>query len=195
LTQNNITTIEDIVTYLDTFFFHHASTARLQELVNLYPDDPSAGSPFRTGPLNNIYPQYKRLAALLGDLVFTITRRVFLSWALQSNPSVPSWSYLSSYDYGTPVLGTFHASDIPVVYGQKPGFETTSIQSYYLSFVNNLNPNDGKLATLPEWPQWGSSGSRFLMNFNAGFNQLITDDFRSGAAGFIASSKGPELYV
>lgn len=149
----------------------------------------------RTGPLNNIYPQYKRLAALLGDLVFTITRRVFLQWVNEGRPEVNSWSYLSSYDYGTPVLGTFHASDIPVVYGQKPGFETSSIPSYYLSFVTNLDPNVGRLATLPEWPKWGSSASRFIMNFNAGFNQLITDDFRSAVASYIAGSRGPEVYV
>ena len=33
---------------------------------------------------------------MLGDLVFTLTRRVFLEVAAGVNPGVPSWSYLAS---------------------------------------------------------------------------------------------------
>ena len=195
LSQSNITTTAQLVDYLHTYFFNHATVAQLQTLVNLYPDDPSAGSPFGTGLLNNIYPQYKRIAALLGDLTFTIARRVFLQWANTANPSVPSWSYLASYDYGTPVLGTFHASDILPAFGITPGLPSATIQSYYISFVNNLDPNVGRLPTLPNWPQWGSGGSRSLMHFNALFNEIITDDFRSGTSDFIANAAPPELYI
>jgi hypothetical protein len=168
--------------------------AQVQTLVDLYPDDPSAGSPFRTGPANNIYPQYKRLAAILGDLTFTLTRRVFLQWATAANLFVPYWSYLASYNYGTPVLGTFHTSDIITSFGITPGFDTTTVQSYYLSFINNLDPNNGALPTLPHWPRWGSSRGHFLMNFNAAYNTLIKDDFRSGASNFIVNAAPPELY-
>ena len=71
---------------------------------------------FGTGILNEVYPGFKRLAALLGDIVFTITRRVFLESALTVNPSVPAWSYIASYDYGLPILGTFHGSDLLQVF-------------------------------------------------------------------------------
>lgn len=160
--------------------------AQVQGLVDTYPDDPSQGSPFRTGPLYNIYPQYKRLAAILGDLTFTLTRRVFLNLAQTANPSVPAWSYLATYLYGTPVLGTFHATDILQVYGITPGFPQQSIQSYYFSFINTMDPNDGTSALLPKWPKW--SAGQQLLNFGALTNTLLPDNFRSVAYNYIASS-------
>ena len=44
----------------------------------LYPSDPAQGSPFDTGVDNALSPQYKRLAALQGDLAFQAPRRFFL---------------------------------------------------------------------------------------------------------------------
>lgn len=67
LFQSNITTTAEVVTYLSTLFFNNASPAQLEELVATYPDVTTDGSPFRTGLLNNWYPQYKRLAAILGE--------------------------------------------------------------------------------------------------------------------------------
>ena len=186
LVQSNLSTTDDLVQYLSTVFFHDAIVEQIQALVATYPDDPSAGSPYRTGALNEIYPQYKRLASILGDLVFTLTRRVFLNISSSVHPSVPSWSYLASYDYGTPVLGTFHASDILTTYGITPGFATTSIQSYYISFFNTMNPNEGTTG-LPAWPQW-SEGSE-LMNFLAASNVLLADDFRSESYKYLVASK------
>lgn len=185
LNQNNISTTNQLVQYFQDFFFHEATRAQIETLVSLYPDDPSAGSPFRTGPANNIYPQYKRLAAMLGDVSFTLARRIFLTLTSTAAPSVPSWSYLASYDYGTPVLGTFHASDIPVAYGMQPGVPSKTIQAYYLSFINQLNPNLGTVGEL-YWPQW--SQGNMLMNFNAATNALIPDTFRRTAYDYIKAT-------
>ena len=136
LAQVNITTTEEIVDYLQDFFFFGATRAQLEELVAKYPDTSVYGSPFRTGGFNNWYPQYKRIAALLGDISFTMTRRAFLTLARKAKPNIPFWSYLSSYDYGTPILGTFHGSDVlQVFYGILPNYASQSIHSYYLSFV------------------------------------------------------------
>jgi carboxylesterase type B len=88
LVQSNISTTDELVEYLSTVFFHDATVVQIQALVATYPDDPSAGSPYNTGLLNEIYPQYKRLAAILGDLVFTLTRRIFLNIASSVHPSV-----------------------------------------------------------------------------------------------------------
>jgi acetylcholinesterase len=174
LPQTNLTTTADLEEYFQTIFFRDATPAQISQIVESYPDDPSAGSPFNTGLLNNIYPQFKRLAAILGDLTFTLTRRAFLSTASEVNPNVNSWSYLASYDYGTPVLGTFHASDIPNVYGITPGFPQATIQGYYINFINSLDPNG---AGLLQWPTW--SKGKQLVNFQALQNVLITDNFRS----------------
>jgi carboxylesterase type B len=89
LVQSNISTIDDAVQYLSKVIFHDATVEQVQALVAAYPGDPSAGSPYNTGALNELYPQYKRLASILGDLVFTLTRRVFLNIASSVRPSAP----------------------------------------------------------------------------------------------------------
>ncbi|OJJ30013.1 hypothetical protein ASPWEDRAFT_177744 [Aspergillus wentii DTO 134E9] len=186
LFQSNITTTDEIVDYLSSIFFYEASRSTLEELVATYKDISEDGSPFRTSNLNNWYPQYKRLAAILGDLTFTITRRIFLSVANKVKPDVPSWSYLSSYDHGTPILGTFHGSDLlQVFYGILPNYASRSIHTYYLSFVYELDPN-AKRGEFMEWPQW-SEGSE-LMNFFADKGELIKDDFRNDTYALLQSN-------
>jgi triacylglycerol lipase len=113
LFQSNLTTTIDVVNYLSDVFFADATTEQIEALVATYPDTTTDGSPFRTGILNDLYPQFKRLAAILGDLTFTITRRALLNVAESVNPDVPFWSYLASYDYGTPLLGSFHGVSPP----------------------------------------------------------------------------------
>ena len=187
LFQSNITTTSQLVQYFADFYLKDASLAQIQKLVSLYPEDPSAGSPFGTGFLNVLYPQYKRLAAILGDLTFTLARRGFLSVANSVKPSVPSWSYLASYDYGTPFLGTFHGSDIVQVFdGILPNYASASLRSYYYSFVYNLNPNTG--SGYSNWPQWNTNGGT-LLQVNATRSGLIPDNFRQEAYQFLIANE------
>ncbi|EZG03171.1 hypothetical protein H106_06673 [Trichophyton rubrum CBS 735.88] len=183
LVQKNITTTELLVDYFSTYFFHGATKEQLRDLVDTYPDDPAAGSPFRTGKRYQLYPQFKRLAAMLGDLVFTLSRRVFLDIFSQKFPDIPTWSYLGTYNHFIPVLGTFHASDILPSFGFTPGFPSTSIQNYYLSFVNTLDPNKGTPSGFPNWPRW--SEGKTLLNFEALKNSYLTDDFRQESAMYL----------
>ncbi|AEO68535.1 c5f0b5ec-6584-4583-9d83-d8a27670ecc4 [Thermothielavioides terrestris] len=194
LFQSNITTSDKLANYLGTLFFNDASQAQVQALVGQYSPFVWDGSPFGTGLLNEVYPGFKRLAAMLGDLVFTLTRRVFLQVATSVNPSVPAWSYLASYDAGTPILGTFHGSDIlQVFFGILPNYASRSIQSYYANFVYNLDPNDASGGTsaqskvAEDWPQW-TGADRNMIQFFADHSGSLVDDFRSGAADFIAAN-------
>jgi triacylglycerol lipase len=188
LFQANISTTNQIVDYLQNLFFFDASREQLEELVATYPDTTTDGSPFRTSVFNNWYPQYKRIAAILGDLTFTITRRAFLTLAAKVKPDVPFWSYLSSYDYGTPILGTFHGSDIlQVFYGILPNYASQSIHSYYLSFVYDLDPNS-KASSYMDWPQW--SANQTLMNFFNDHGALLEDNFRQDTFDFISENVG-----
>ncbi|CAF9920032.1 MAG: hypothetical protein GOMPHAMPRED_001960 [Gomphillus americanus] len=178
LFQNNISTTDQLRQYLKTVFFPMASDEAINNILTAYPDDPAQGSPFGTGQANQLYPQFKRLAAILGDLTFILTRRGFLNTAAQVNPNVPFWSYLSSYLYGTPLLGTLHASDlIEVFYDAPPTYPGLAFRSYYFSFVNHLNPNARSI--YPNWPQW--KGNKQLVHMNSTFQSLITDDFRQNA--------------
>ena len=187
LFQSNITTTAQLVTYFKDKFFNGATTAKLEELVATYPDITTDGSPFRTGGFNNWYPQFKRLAAILGDLTFTLTRRSFLDVANTINPDVPNWSYLSSYDYLTPVLGTFHGSDIlQVFFGILPNYASASFKAYYLSFVNTMDPNEGTSGLFLDWPKWGA-GKKLLNTYATGAG-LISDDFRSDTYAYITAN-------
>ncbi|KAH9990543.1 alpha/beta-hydrolase [Xylariaceae sp. FL0662B] len=186
LTQSNITDEAKLVDYLWTVFFHDATREEIQDLVSTYDASILAGSPFNTGILNSPYPEYKRLAAILGDLVFTLSRRVFLGTAVAAHPDVPAWSYLASYDYGTPILGTFHGSDIlQVFYGILPNHASKAIQSYYISFVHTMDPNDGTSTEFLEWPQWKD---KKLMQFWNDRSNLLDDDFRSDSCDWIANN-------
>ncbi|KAF4623992.1 hypothetical protein G7Y89_g14184 [Cudoniella acicularis] len=179
LFQSNITTTAEIVSYLSQYFFQDATIAELTALVNTYPDSSIDGSPFNTLILNEWYPQFKRLAAILGDLVFTLTRRSFLTTV---STEVPTWSYLASYDYGTPILGTFHGSDLlQVFYGILPNYASAAIHNYYFSFVYTMNPNNG--SSYMNWPQWTTANE--LMQFYATGAILTTDDFRSSSYDWI----------
>jgi carboxylesterase type B len=193
LFQPNITTTQEIVNYLSELFFPGATKAQLTTLVNTYSPSILEGSPFRTSIFNELYPGFKRLAAILGDLVFTLTRRAFLNLAKAANPSVPAWSYLSSYDYGTPVLGTFHGSDLlQVFYGILPNYASRSIHTYYINFLYNLDPNVGTTG-YPNWPEWAAGGKK-LMWFQDDGCSLLNDDFRSDSYAWIESNVGI-LYV
>ncbi|PVH71558.1 alpha/beta-hydrolase [Cadophora sp. DSE1049] len=187
LFQSNITTKAQLVTYLNTIFFHGASKAQIEELVATYPETFFDGSPFRSGLLNNIYPQFKRLAAILGDLSFTLTRRSFMDLANTVAPDVPSWSYMSSYDLGTPILGTFHGGDLlQVFFGIWPNYAAKASRAYYLSFVNALDPNVG--SGFKQWPRW--SVAKELMNFYPLSSTIIKDDFREDTYKFITNNVG-----
>lgn len=71
--QKNVTTNDQWKEYYHTIYWPNATEAEIDSLAALYPEDPADGSPFDTGDLNAITPQYKRLAALTGDYSFQVS--------------------------------------------------------------------------------------------------------------------------
>jgi carboxylesterase type B len=182
LFQNNLTTTADLVNYLKPYF-PSAKQATLEGVIGTYPDSAEAGSPFGTGASGNWYPQFKRLAAILGDLTFTLTRRAVIAAAADK---VPIWSYLSTYFHGTPIMGTAHGTDLLKLFfkvGQD--FPRQAIWTHYISFINDLDPNT---ITAPQtalrWPQW-KNDTRQLVSFNEKNTTLMKDDFRSKTYDFL----------
>lgn len=181
----NISTTAQLGNYLKTLYFPSAPQATIDALIETYQTVSEDGSPFRTLFLNNWYPQFKRIAAILGDLTFILTRRIFLEISSTVNPDVPSWSYIATYNYGTPILGTFHGSDLlQVFYGVLPNNAARSIRGYYFSFVHHLDPNVDN--DFGNWPQW--SKGRKLRRFEANSNGLWDDDFRKDSYDFVKSN-------
>lgn len=70
--QLNVTTDKSFKKYFHSVWWPNATDEQLSQLMKLYRADPSQGSPFDTGPANAISPQFKRLAALIGDYSFQV---------------------------------------------------------------------------------------------------------------------------
>ncbi|QSZ34650.1 hypothetical protein DSL72_007504 [Monilinia vaccinii-corymbosi] len=186
LFQSNISTTAQLATYLSDIFFPNTPASLITALLRLYPNDLTSGSPFRTSLLNNWYPQFKRLAAILGDLTFTLTRRILLRTVHNTAPTLPTWSFLSSYDHAIPILGTYHASDVRLLFSaDSTDYAARATRAYYLSFIHILDPNNGTSSTYATWPPWGAGNQ--LLNLFADSASFITDDFRSASSDFLST--------
>lgn len=192
LFQSELTTTDKLANYLHQYMFEDASPTKLKELINTYGNGLSAiveGSPHRSGLLNEIFPGFKRRAAILGDLVFTLSRRLTLLITSSLHSDVPSWSFLMSQNEGTPILGTFHGGDIlQVFYGVKDNYAAKSIRSYFLNFVYDLDPNGKGDTGFPNWPKW-SEGKKMMQIF-AKKGALLNDNFRQDSYEWIAGNIG-----
>lgn len=184
--QFNVTTPDDMVEYLSQNLLDHVSKEDLKEYVSLYEPAATNGSPFRTSLLNSLYPGYKRVAAILGDLIFTGMRRVILKILARAKPEMPMWSYHATYNYGVPLVGTFHASDVFQLFRRSilPNNYVKSCLGYYSNFIYNLDPNNGTGGKLATWPLWNEKQELLLFESRLE-NSFIQDDFRSGPIGWI----------
>ncbi|KAF5363189.1 hypothetical protein D9758_008338 [Tetrapyrgos nigripes] len=173
LSTLNVTTEAQIRQYFQTEFLTTISTTGLDSILSAYPQNLLAGSPYDTGILNALSPQFKRIASFQGDAVFQAPRRFFFENILGGgNANV--WGFLSKRFKAVPILGSFHASDILNVYG---GGE---MADYLINFTNNLDPN-GKGKTIT-WPKY-TTASPTLLTFQDGLipQTLSKDDFRADA--------------
>jgi carboxylesterase type B len=188
LFQSGLTTADKLAGYLSQYYFDDAPVTKLKEMISTYGEGLASitqGSPYRTGILNEIFPGFKRRAAVLGDLLVTLPRRLFLGY----NPEVPSWSFVMSQNEGTPILGTFHGSDLlQVFFGVKDNYAARSMRSYFINFVYSQDPNGDGSTGFPKWPRW-SEGQK-LMQIFAGRSALLSDDFRTASFAWLEKNLG-----
>jgi acetylcholinesterase len=165
LSQLNVTTEAELRTYLTEFFFPNQTDAQIDELLQLYPNNVTLGSPYDTGTQNALTPEFKRMASILGDLVFQSPRRFFLK---NVSHKQNTWSYLSKRIKLLPILGAAHGSDLLNIFGDG------ELTDYLIHFATNLDPNCG---LSPEWPRYTTSSPQ-LMTFLDGqtANRTITLD-------------------
>lgn len=145
-------------------------------------------APFDTGVLNQLYLQFKRLAAFQGDIIFTAPRRWLLKHAAIKNKV---WVSLYKRGKAQPFAGAFHSSDLgnefyladvgsvdkqysklfseylKAILRDEPNFFFFGIfvVDYIVSFVNTLDPNSNNTALY--WPQYtiGESGTYEMLTF------------------------------
>ncbi|KAJ7480555.1 carotenoid ester lipase precursor [Mycena latifolia] len=176
LSTLNITTDAQFINYVQTYWLPQATTAQGATLNKLYPSDLIDGSPFDTGLLNNITPQFKRIAAFQGDGVFQAPRR-FFQQALSGKQN--QWAFLSKREKAIPILGSFHFTDILNVY-----FDG-ELTDYLINFATNLNPN-GK--TVPNWPAYTTASPNMMTFLDGLFPTTISQDtYRKDAMAFLTN--------
>ncbi|OAA36779.1 Carboxylesterase, type B [Beauveria brongniartii RCEF 3172] len=191
--QRHVTSNDSLIDYLKETFFSNATREQVAGLVATYPDKSAAGSPFRTQNRNEWYQNtygtgigFKRVAAMLGDFVFTLARRLALDGMAASHPEVPLWSSLSSIAHGVaPYWGTPHGADLNMLF-KGIGIPAISTRTYYLNFLYNLNPNVGN-AWYAVWPKW-TPDSKDMVWITLSGNWGIKDDFRNDSYEFMKNN-------
>ncbi|KAJ7507024.1 esterase 1 [Mycena galericulata] len=162
-------------------------------LLQLYPDIPALGSPFSTGnDTFGLSPQYKRAAAIGGDLNFQSQRRLWIETA--ANAGVKTFGYLFTEPQpnSSPALGVFHSSEIVYVYGAPNNTAPSAIllsrimTDYWVSFATSLTPNDGLGVPRPEWTQF-TPHNKAVIQLNGANLTMIPDDYRAEQIAFINS--------
>ncbi|KAF8645414.1 hypothetical protein AX16_007829 [Volvariella volvacea WC 439] len=175
LSTTNITTDSQFRSYVKYTFLPGISDRQVNRLAHLYPDSIPAGSPFDTGNLNALTPQYKRLAAFFGDIVFEAPRRLFVKKRADRQPA---WVFLSKRFKTLPHLGAVHAHDILNVFG---GGE---LQDYLIRFAVNLDPNG---PGSPTWPRYTNASPRIMTFLDGPSPYTISkDNYRKEALEFLS---------
>ncbi|TFY71900.1 hypothetical protein EVG20_g1115 [Dentipellis fragilis] len=135
ISSSNLTHDNHFRQYLRNFMLPKATDAEIDLLLRYYPSYPPAGSPFDTGFKNMLGPQFKRMAAVQGDIVFHSPRRFFLKHVADE---VKAWSFLSTRMKDIPFIGATHATDLLNSFG------SGELRDYIIRFVNNLDPNGAR---------------------------------------------------
>ncbi|KAI0699605.1 carotenoid ester lipase precursor [Cerioporus squamosus] len=171
LSSLNLT--QEVAAYIKSNYFPGASDATIARLLELYPANPAAGSPFGTGDTFAFTPEFKRLSAFQGDFIFQATRRFLLDQ--RANKQVAR-SFLNERDKITG-LGATHTTELPNVFG---GGDMTD---FLVRFVNTLDPNGGPQI---DWPAYTRQLPQ-LLAFVEGKTPLevIPDTFRKEAMEFV----------
>lgn len=205
LPQLETLTEEAFKSYFQSTWWPHATSAEIDRVAELYPQDPAAGSPFNTSDLWNVTPNFKRIAALIGDYSFEAQRRNLL----EHHPG-PAWNYVIDVDVPTaglteslalgesdgalarlldatveqatniPILGSLHAWDCYFyVFAGLPTLlskNTLYRQATILAFARDLDPNAHGL-DIPHWPQFTKEG-RETYNLRESGPRIERDDYR-----------------
>jgi len=154
----NARTNADFLAYIKKYDFQSNTDAELEAVANAYPDDVTQGSPFNTGTANALTPQFKRFAALQGDLFFQAPRRFFLRIASKTQPT---YSYRYMRVGSQPVLGAAHGMDVPYFFGFGNQNDFMAVDSI-IYFTHNCDPNaptKNSISLLRNitWDKWSSS--------------------------------------
>ncbi|KAN0139659.1 Alpha/Beta hydrolase fold [Lactarius tabidus] len=175
----NISTTAELKVYLKQYMMPKAKDSEVDLLLQYYPDDQRAGSPFDTGIKNALSPQFKRTAALQGDFVFHGPRRMFLKYRADKQKS---WGFIYKRNKELPFIGTAHATDLVNSFG------VGELRDYVIRFTNNLDPNGDKGLGIP-WPQWDPKKPKAVIFQDSTLFPLIIgdDNYRTDPLSYVGN--------
>ncbi|KAK0199371.1 extracellular triacylglycerol lipase precursor [Desarmillaria ectypa] len=176
------------------------SSAVMDDLMMLYPDDPCLGSPYGTGKETFGFPPgYKRMAAINGDLMFDSQRRMIMQHAAKKSVKTFGYLFSCSLPIFPPHAGVPHASELPFIFGGLGIWEeymddasaadwtlSETMLDYWISFATSLDPNDGLGHARPIWPQYTPT-SEVLLQFKCDNTTVVADDYRREQIRYINS--------
>ena len=174
----------------------------VDEIMRLYPDDPAQGVPINTGAerFADLGYQYKRAAAIMGDVFYHATRLADARQYAQYSPNTYIYRFntrpfenATNATY-TDTLGSLalaykgveHFSEVQYVFnnpafvGPWPEHKALSEQmsEQWINFANFGDPNG---EGLPVWPRYGEGGTGLnlvLQREGQGGNYVEEDTYR-----------------
>jgi carboxylesterase type B len=182
ISSNNVSTNAQLKTYMKQFMMKNATNKELDLLLQYYPDDQSAGSPFGTG-IKNVIGQFKRIAALQGDFVFHGPRRLLLQSVAATQRS---WGFIHKRGKDLPYVGAFHGSDLANSFAELPT-EPSELMNHIIWFTNKLDPNGETGWPKVTWPQWDPRKPKALIFQDDVLSPRVIgdDNYRTAALEFM----------
>ncbi|KAF7365904.1 Carboxylic ester hydrolase [Mycena venus] len=179
------------------------SAADVQQILQLYPDDPAQGVPIGTGDgILSTGFQDKRSAAFFGDAVMVGPRRAF---AQANAKGAATFSYrFNQPPYHFPMdTGATHFAEVAYVFNDRnnntalPSNQPLGprvidaelallMSSMWISFTHDQTPNNNLVAGAPVWPSYGPSGEQHIVFQGFGSGSFVeNDNFREAGIAFI----------
>lgn len=179
----NSTTTADVKKWMK-YILNEAADSSINNILSLYSALPSEGAPYRTGLLNALTLQYKRIASILTDLLFSGPRRTVMENSVQKR-----WSYFATHFHDlVPFLGTFHGSDLIFQWYVDNIGPHLAFRNYFIAFANHKDPNVG--STLTYWDAYTNDNKNSLEITLV--NQVMgSDDFRTDSVNYFMTQ--PDL--
>ncbi|KAI0759364.1 Alpha/Beta hydrolase protein [Trametes elegans] len=141
--------LSNFITPLQTGTASPALQTAIGKLLQLYPNDPAEGSPYGTGSETfGLGSQYKRAAAIAGDIWFHSARRAWDQAAAKQGVKVFAYLFADLSSVKDATLGIAHGNELGYLFSQpqaEPAHTLSAVmRDYWISFATSLNPNDGK---------------------------------------------------
>ncbi|KAL6910776.1 Alpha/Beta hydrolase protein [Trichoderma evansii] len=187
--QTSVNGTKKMREYLRTHYFNNMPKGHMEDFLKKYHKKPFEGSPYRTGNDFESWVGQKRLSSVIGDVFFTLSRRIAMEFIASSQPLLPIWGYHAAYDHRSDVsgaLGTAHGSFEAMVFGTDEymsSHTTKTARWYIINFLYNLDPNKRHIE-LVSWPKWTPKEPQVLL-FNKSNNVHMLDVQRKGSYKFM----------